>query len=149
MKDNMGLILASLMVASCGGVVYDCIAFANGAPIERQGIRFEVAPYVKAWEQETGMLVDYWVGFAPLDAGRAGECRTWDNGYHEIRLDRLGWEGYTHEQRKALIWHELGHCSLHLEHNEAIQNNGCPVDVMFPSVPPDICLTMGGTSYDI
>lgn len=55
------------------------------------------------------------------NVNRAGACAKQSDGYKWIEINRLqsGWGNYTECQREELIYHELGHCLLNLEHSES------------------------------
>ena len=57
------------------------------------------------------------IGFADLDSGRLGVCYMFKDGRPAyIKIDRKSWTTLTNNIRKALIYHELGHCLLRLQH---------------------------------
>jgi hypothetical protein len=51
---------------------------------------------------------------------RAGACAMRSDGYKWIEVSKLksGWGNLTECQREELVYHELGHCLLNLEHSE-------------------------------
>ena len=51
----------------------------------------------------------------------------------EVSILRSAWDNYGPGLRKTLVFHELGHCVLGLEHDEAVSEAG-PESIMFPSV---------------
>lgn len=52
----------------------------------------------------------------PLD--ESADCRIEDNGQKVIRISKKDWNGYCVEQRRGLIFHELGHCVLGRSHTD-------------------------------
>lgn len=47
-----------------------------------------------------------------------GTCITWPSGHQGIAIDPERWEDLSWIRRRALIWHELAHCtSIDLRHN--------------------------------
>jgi hypothetical protein len=42
-------------------------------------------------------------------------------------------QNYGPESLEALIYHELGHCLLTLEHNEDLNSDGTPASMMYPT----------------
>jgi len=55
---------------------------------------------------------------------------------HLLLLNQDLWQYLGPYQKKQLIYHELGHCELNLEHVNARFENGAPVSFMFPSMQP-------------
>ena len=49
-------------------------------------------------------------------AGEAGRCEITAGGQRTISLSPSAWENFCPAQRRALLWHELGHCVLGREH---------------------------------
>ncbi len=57
------------------------------------------------------------IGFANLDSNRLGVCYLYKDARPAfIKIDRAKWATLTDNIRKALIYHELGHCLLKLGH---------------------------------
>jgi len=50
----------------------------------------------------------------------------------DIYIDRDSWNSYDSQQRELLLFHELGHCVLDLEHDKSTDSEGLPDDIMFP-----------------
>lgn len=65
------------------------------------------------------------------DGAWAGWCSEISNGYGNILINSNLWVDYTDDQRRWLVFHELGHCLLGRDHLPA---NGltCPTDIMEP-----------------
>lgn len=51
-----------------------------------------------------------------------------------IYLHKEKWKLLSYAEREQLVFHELGHCILGLDHNSASSNNR-PVSVMYPTLP--------------
>lgn len=68
--------------------------------------------------------VDNWIGLCQTGGGQKGK-------FVSIRRDYFEKVGV--EQRYALVIHELGHCTLGLDHKDGYRANGCPVSNMHPS----------------
>lgn len=49
-----------------------------------------------------------------------------------IYLSKPHWDSYDSQQREMLIFHELGHCVLNLEHDRSLDSDGVPNDLMYP-----------------
>ena len=51
-----------------------------------------------------------------------------------IYLDKDAWERMDYVGREMLMFHELGHCALDLEHNRSMSYSGEPLSLMFPTL---------------
>lgn len=61
-------------------------------------------------------------------------------GRTDVVLENAYWGRATDLQRKALVWHELGHCAMGWGHDDTIEANQCPSSFMYPFVMGDYCL---------
>lgn len=64
------------------------------------------------------------------DTQAIGYCRSYSNGNREIALDNSFWQNANSLQKEFLLFHELGHCILNLEHNDSSDNNGICLSIM-------------------
>jgi len=53
----------------------------------------------------------------PSDASWAGECIQNEDGQKTIIIRETSWNKYCESQKRALIFHELGHCVLGRSHS--------------------------------
>lgn len=65
----------------------------------------------------------------------AGMCYYYNDrtyaDYNYIKINSKYWKDYSLLQREQLIYHELGHCVLYKDHNDARnKTTGCPVSIM-------------------
>lgn len=49
-----------------------------------------------------------------------------------IYINTPKWNSYDSQQREMLVFHELGHCILNLEHDRSLDSDGVPNDLMYP-----------------
>ena len=99
----------------------------------------ELAPL---WE-EFGERVAY-AGDVPgkfvdkMEGDDVGVCETKTLGgkvlWKRVSILRSAWDSYSADLRKELVFHELGHCVLGLEHDETLGSDGRPESIMFPRV---------------
>lgn len=69
--------------------------------------------------------------FEDIENGAAGSCSYNSNHtFHHIRVDNDTWNSLTTNFREFIIFHELGHCYLHREHDEEAHNNGVCQSIM-------------------
>lgn len=95
------------------------------------------------------------------DERTIGLCWWLPLGPNRVEIDKLFWEYGSSVSKKALIYHELGHCvcnrdhvppnsakwltdfldSLQIRHVRAVElPDGCPKSLMNPVMPDDACL---------
>jgi len=84
------------------------------------------------FELRTGVSVsNVPIQFANLKPGMSGMCISWGSGERKIMVDRFVWTKlFNYEQKMQLIWHELGHCRLGIEHSDKVGADGCPTSLM-------------------
>ena len=119
------------------------VACAQRAKDPRQGTHVDpdVAPYVADFEDIYGVVIwDIPITFDDLEGNYIGICRTWDNGYREIFLDKDNWENSYEIERYAVVFHELGHCQFGLKHNNSVMEDGCAYSLMNEYQPSLSCL---------
>ena len=67
-----------------------------------------------------------------------GQCFRNERRPRKVVIDRDYWEGATEPERQFLIFHELGHCFLDLEHDDSVDpQTGVCVSIMHSTL--DIC----------
>ncbi len=92
-----------------------------------------IEAYYERFYKETGMYpVGITAGFSDLETNIAGECVT--NGpFREIIIDNQYWLdiGDYDGLREQLVYHELGHCLLGLDHLPNMYGN-IPLSIMNP-----------------
>lgn len=88
-------------------------------PRKFKSIDQEALPYVQLFESHWGNKIgDIPIGFTDLHEGITGRCVKYLKGKKEIQIDRKSWDGMLQESmRVGLIFHELGHCALGLQHD--------------------------------
>jgi hypothetical protein len=95
------------------------------------GIDDEFIPYVNKFEYFYGSKVSSSIVFVDkLEGATVGVCYKLSN---HIEIDRSYWEIITTEEQEELIFHELGHCELELDHNSQRFSWGCPKSIMYPN----------------
>ena len=98
----------------------------------------EIKPYVEQFEQILGKKTNVTVIFHAMPAGHEtaiGVCREIPDGnlgyYQEIWIDPVDWnlESTDDDDKRVLIFHELGHCVLHRGHYNEFER-GRPISIM-------------------
>ncbi|CAB4125651.1 hypothetical protein UFOVP53_191 [uncultured Caudovirales phage] len=99
--------------------------------------------HIKSFENVYGNKIgDIPVYFKDQDGNIAGVCLAWTTGEKAIEIDEVEWGYLSDKQQEQLIFHELGHCKLGLEHNDNYRYDAtgyrlCPSSIMNPSVFSD------------
>lgn len=52
----------------------------------------------------------------------------------KVIVSRAFWNVTVENMKEALIFHELGHCILNRDHNDALRSDQSPVSIMFRSI---------------
>lgn len=113
--------------------------------------------YVFDFEQQFGIPVTYKVGFYDKGASSSvGVCNIEANGHRGVEIDIAWFKTATAAQREQVIFHELGHCTLGLSHNDnlgffANTHTSSPISVMYstPFNPQQADNYMKNRSYYI
>lgn len=112
-------------------------------------------PYLTSFSSDIGVSTDgISVGFSdtennPNPLGETvGECTLYSNGAKVIQIDSGYWVSASQEQRKQLVYHELGHCAMGLGHTPGYISGGvmnnCPISIMDPYVFSNLIGCMSG-----
>lgn len=64
----------------------------------------------------------FFVNFGDLPKEWAGVCNGGTLFYGKVTIDRLYWKGLSEDSRYELIFHELSHCILGLDHTDDSNN---------------------------
>ena len=132
---TMLLILASL--TSCGPKPQDIDERAY------HGVNEAFQPYLDEYIINKGypLAYDISINFAPVDQVNGpkdkvvGLCTEWDNSkYRQITIDLEYWNSADINTRLALIYHELGHCDLDLDHDDTLKDDYRPLTLMHPNI---------------
>ena len=107
----------------------------------------ELIPYFEIFEEEgekRGIEVDFVAAnieglIQDINRGSVlGQCFRNERRPRKVIIDREYWEDANEQERQFLIFHELGHCFLGLEHDDRVnpQDNTC-ISIMHSTL--DIC----------
>jgi len=105
--------------------------------IERGYVDPRLEPYVQLFEKLYGVVATMPVVIADLDTYTAGLC--WTGRPHRVEISRSLFEYYEHSFPEAIeevVYHELGHCVLGLDHDDTIAApspipSWCPTSLMY------------------
>lgn len=65
----------------------------------------------------------------PMHTQAIGVC---DISSATITIDSTYWNTIDDSQREQLVFHELGHCAMGLQHVNTTQPDKCPTSIMYP-----------------
>lgn len=106
--------------------------------------RSEFAPYVELFQKELDARGFSMVRasrmpivFGPTEGNAIGYCII-SGSSRIVIINRGYWNVASEIERELLIFHELGHCILNMEHDETVRPDGTPASIMYPSSTPDI-----------
>lgn len=120
-KSSLTSIL--LVLASCG---------VNPGPVV---VDETFSPYIQRFETEIGVSADgISMQFGNLEKDYVGVCSiSWVE--KSVTIDKTFWEQSNESQKEELIYHELGHCAMGLEHDEGLRPvSNCPKSIMYPEM---------------
>ena len=87
---------------------------------------------VREFERRYDIYVDYPIRWRNKIAPVEGKCHSNDPVRKRVYLRRSYWKNVGDRRRTALLYHELGHCSLYLEHDKKTFPNEEPYSLMHP-----------------
>ncbi len=105
------------------------------------GIDPAFQPYYDEFGAIYKMYVGVPIGFVNQPSPRDGVCMVLEDGYRQIEVDPKDWQGFSELERKALVFHELGHCVFGRTHNRWPLVDGCPYSIMNPVTLGDWCMS--------
>lgn len=144
-------ILALLLLIAC--------ASKNLSPnvINRKGILFdsELLPYVEEFERRCNCEVEVTTRFEPLTSPIAGVCtghsELLPDIFKSIGINKEWWITASHWEKENLIFHELGHCVLNMDHDEEMIRDsflgGRPKSIMYPEILPPFTYLINREEY--
>jgi len=95
----------------------------------------EFIPAIRSFERDFKVEVTVPVTFDEFDTRLAGVCQLHKDGFKIIKINKPVWKNLNEEQKEILVYHELVHCELGLDHLPPVQyDNGCPMGLMIPMI---------------
>lgn len=116
------VVILTLFLCSCGK-----------APVT---VDQSLLPYFKGYEVDVGISSDGVSGkLGTLDNPAVGQCQVEQAGsIKTITIDTAYWANATDDERREVVYHELSHCTMNLQHINTYDSNNCPTSIMFASV---------------
>lgn len=117
-------------------IVIFSLSFYN----KRTYVEPEFKPFVEEFEKKCNCKIEMEIIFDNLDGfseETAGVCNFFYGPSKVILIQRKYWKYYTEENKRQLIFHELGHCELGKQHNERkmeVDGRDLPYSFMYPSM---------------
>jgi hypothetical protein len=108
---NKAYILIAILLVGCGKEKSDQHeVYVDSALID----------YIQDFEREMEVSAGHVSAkFADLDDPNIGMCYSWSDGRREIVIDTAAWKDMSGLGKEQLMYHELGHCALDLDHNDS------------------------------
>lgn len=117
---NLCLFVIMAVQYGCGKNVEDSVLVAKGnSPDQVRSVPESVEPYVSRFEKEFNVAINYPVEFFVTKDKVVGRCVTWTDGARKILLDSKYFSEASSAQKEQLVYHELGHCELRLDHDDS------------------------------
>lgn len=101
----------------------------------------EFAPYVSQFEDHsaehgspvkvTNLVIKYGDMQNSLERGA---CEIVEDETPTIVIRKDTWDKMNEDEREELLYHELGHCVLHRNHNKEVTPEGLPTSIMNPYI---------------
>lgn len=139
---------------------------------KHEGIHTEFQPYIQDFINISDGILDYRdvkklsVAFSEQEGNTVGVC--WNAlVWKEIEVDNFFWKFASPLRKKALIYHELGHCLLHRGHDNESEgfyafleklgiytpkvkefSDGCPKTIMVTHMLSEKCLQRHMPHYE-
>lgn len=109
-------------------------------------LKSNVKDFIKDMKIDKSRLKGYNIGFSDKFTGTIiGVCFY---GFKKIRINLDFWKEETELRRKALVYHELGHCVCRqIVHNTVYEEDGCPASVMNAYIADSKCLKRHWNTY--
>jgi len=126
----MWYLLLALLLTACG---------QSGQEAHTFSVDPDLAPYFVSFAKNIGHNTEnIAASFQSLQLPMVGQCILYSDGTKAIQIDRTYWNSIGDDQKEQLMWHELGHCSMGLQHTPGFISSGpmvgCPVSIMNPDV---------------
>ena len=107
-----------------------------------------LAPYLARFTQDIGVSSDgISASLVDLNAATAGECIKQADGSKQIQINITWWSNADDDGKEQLMFHELGHCAMGLQHVADVDSNGCPISIMYPYVFGNTLCYTGNKHY--
>lgn len=136
LKNSLAVILTAIQVQMC----------LHDNPKPTLGINKEIKPYVerfieygRKYRGDTFNVVYINMDIAPVirdtwDSVTSEDMVGWCKPFifpMEIMIQSSFWVDATDLEREEIVFHELGHCVLSLQHDETMESYG-PITIMYP-----------------
>jgi Zn-dependent protease with chaperone function len=132
------LLLSLMLLTSCGNpfaLHKDQHKHTDPRPILTTDPTF--IKYIDLFEAEYGKMIgDIPINFALISKPQTvAWCNEWNSGERNVEVSQPHWNSMSESQKEELIFHELGHCELNLDHDDTYDtNDSCPTSLMNPYV---------------
>lgn len=136
----MRLLIVALFIIGCGSKPKDHFRHVPSPAPFKYSLEAEFIPYYERFTDVYKVDVKYVAGwFADTNShseNAVGICYSYTDGSRRIEIDPDYWANSSDDGKEQLMFHELGHCALNLDHNETtidLKNYGIiPASIMWP-----------------
>lgn len=113
----MKLLIALMIVMSLPARADTETVYSDSVPDQVRDVADAFEPIVARFEEEFSVKVRFPVRFYIAKDSSVGQCASWRSGARMVRIDVRRYPPLTDSQKEMVIYHELGHCVLNLEHD--------------------------------
>lgn len=118
-------LIVLILLSACGKAQ---VSTDGGAIVDS-----ELAPYFDRFDSDIGANTSGINAYmAPQTYPTIAQCILYSNGRRDIQVDPTIWNNADDSAREQILFHELGHCALFLDHISTLNSSNCPVSVMYP-----------------
>lgn len=106
------------------------LALAACAPMPKYPVPEPFQPYVEKFQDYLGYKFDdIEYSFFNSTGNKVGFCRIMGD-FKSIQIDSKYWNKSSDLAKEQLMFHELGHCVLRLQHNDTLDKFARPISIM-------------------
>jgi hypothetical protein len=140
-------VLALLLLVGCGQEASSIDPGVDNSELEALKTEFLAVALEHGQDLSQRLVL---VGFGTVRGGSGQAAAVCEKeAIPTVVFDTARWTELTNPQKRALMFHELGHCVLNRPHTTELQStNGCPSSVMTATLPLVSCLEKNEDVYD-
>lgn len=109
--------------------------------------------YIKAFEQDFNRTITYPVSFFTENSTIMGKCSYFKTPigrfFSKVEFNTKYWNTMDEKAKVLLAYHEFGHCTLELDHDDSEFSDYCPIKNMHSYNIPDVCINKYGIDFYI
>lgn len=101
-----------------------------------------VAPYIKEFEETyhvDASFIEARLADGDLLKNQPDVVGLCEMGKRRVSFKREFWNVFGYQERKLLVFHELGHCVFNKDHRDDFYTDGCPKSIMATFLITESC----------